>query len=719
MSDKYKFTYRGYLCDHHSPDPPVVNFDKLNVEECERFLTEANIDHVMVYAKDHWGNSYYNTKIGKKHPALGERDWIREIKPVLEKLNIEFTAYYCFEYDNYIPQIHPDWSSLTRDGQKLICGMPDNSSNAKWGMPCMSSAYRTYALEQLKEIVGLYHPDSLFIDIFGKSLCYCDNCKRRYRERFGMEIPEKDEDMIRYNKDLAKFLDDDAEELLDEVKTELKALDPSLAITVNFSAHYRKSTRDKLDYMYTEPWAGNWLSGAYTRDTSGGRYPQLGPGNVSQIFNYQPYSIYELAASEIAAQDCHVFMYSESMRRDGSLEFEEARRIGKAYREIEKIQPYLTDRKVHADICILQSDISDTLKVTKPIPVRSVSRTKISGKHREALLGAMKLCDYSKVSWCLTPELELDLKKMKEFKAVIIPSVAYISDEMAADIEQYIREGGIALISGESGLTDADGRERDQFRLGDLMGLALERRNNDYVQNPWSAYIEQENTLIWKDTPQTSLPVKDTVLNCSINDSSNMLLHGSFLNPAVGLSDTTWVNWGSPLPGNSTGYPAIVEHTVGEGKVLSFCFDFFALINENFIWTKTLFSKTMKYLFRPSVYIDTEYQNMIEYTFYEREAVDRSKDAAVQEWILHELSASARLTGGDTPLLPGGILQIDEKYISLERVMQVFPEEKEIPFTRDERGIYHVVLEPLKIHRVYRLLGFGGNANMAKNDKSL
>lgn len=131
--------------------------------------------------------------------------------------------------------------------------------------------------------------------------------------------------------------------------------------------------------------------------------------------------------------DAHLGQPSRQHPIARRIEFEEARRIGKAYEEIEKIQPYLGNRRVHADICILQSDISDTLKVTKPIPIRSVSRTKISGKHREALLGAMKLCD------------------------------------------------------------------------------------------------------------------------------------------------TEWVNWGSPLPGEGTGYPAIAEHAVGEGRVLSFCFDFFSL----------------------------------------------------------------------------------------------------------------------------------------------
>ena len=47
----------------------------------------------MIYCKDHWGNSYYDTKIGKIHGGL-KQDWIRQLIPVLRKHDIEFTAYY-------------------------------------------------------------------------------------------------------------------------------------------------------------------------------------------------------------------------------------------------------------------------------------------------------------------------------------------------------------------------------------------------------------------------------------------------------------------------------------------------------------------------------------------------------------------------------------------------------------------------------------------------
>ena len=41
--------------------------------------------------------------------------------------------------------------------------------------------------------------------------------------------------------------------MLDEMKAQLKSIDPDLAISVNFASHYPKSLRDKLDYIFTEP----------------------------------------------------------------------------------------------------------------------------------------------------------------------------------------------------------------------------------------------------------------------------------------------------------------------------------------------------------------------------------------------------------------------------------------------------------------------------------
>ena len=166
------------------------------------FFEKYHINHLMLYTKDHWGNSYYDTKIGKLHNGLKE-DWIGKLVPILKKHNIEFNAYYCFEYDQYAPTAHPEWATVKKDGTPLVCGEENPDATARWGIPCYETGYREYVLGQLKEVITQYHPDSIcFIDIFGKSLCYCETCQKQFKETYGYELPYKKEDMLAHNKNM-------------------------------------------------------------------------------------------------------------------------------------------------------------------------------------------------------------------------------------------------------------------------------------------------------------------------------------------------------------------------------------------------------------------------------------------------------------------------------------------------------------------------------------
>lgn len=690
MSTKFKETYRGYLVDHHSPDPPAISFSKLSATEWEAFFQEANINSYMLYCKDHWGSSYYDTQVGRKHPALGERDWVAELVPVLRRNNIEFIAYYCFEYDSWAPKAHPEWSVMTADGQPHRCGMPTNSNNARWGIPCLHTGYRDYVLGQLREIVERYHPDSLFIDIFGMTVCYCATCRALFRERFGYDLPETPEGLLEHNNDVVRYLDDEAERMLDDVRSSVLAIDPTLAITVNFSSHYPRRLRDKLDYMFTEPWAGNWLSGAYARDTSAGKPVQLGPGDISQVFNYQPASVYELAAAEIAAQGCRVFLYSESMREDGTLEHEEARRVGHAFREVEKFESYLTGRTLHADIAIVQSDLADTLRVTEPVQLRCVGRAMVSGRHRKALLGAMKLCDASKLTWGIVPELELDYARMCRYQMIILPNLFHISPRLCEDLRRYVAQGGRLLLSGECGICDENGTLLPDFALQDLMGCHLIEKDETYQRNKWSAYITQTDDPIWTHSAKTTPPVSEYTLHTRPDGARSL---GSFLDPAVLLTDTTWANWGNPLPGQPNGFHAFYEHTCGAGTVLTACFDLCTMAGQDFPWTFPFFQDlTLRYL-HPSVYLSTQYPRTMEYTCYRRGS----------DLIVHELSALVRQTGGDAPVVPGGCLRLDPAQTGpVVSACQVYPQT--VPLTVRTVGDHtEIDLLPLSIHAVYQI----------------
>ena len=139
MSDRFKSTKRCYLIDQHSPPPPVVTLENLDYAQYEAFFRKTNVDSMMVYCKDHWGYCWYPTKVkgGQVHPGL-RSDYVREVSNILRKLGIEFTAYYCFEYDTLAGRGMPECRVKTPEGGDVI----RDDTYAKWPLCCMRTGYR-------------------------------------------------------------------------------------------------------------------------------------------------------------------------------------------------------------------------------------------------------------------------------------------------------------------------------------------------------------------------------------------------------------------------------------------------------------------------------------------------------------------------------------------------------------------------------------------------
>lgn len=687
MSDLYRKTYRGYLIDHHSPDPPIVTLEKISVEEYERFFREANINNLMLYCKDHWGVTYYDTKVGKRHGGLKE-DWIAKLRPVLRRLGIEFNAYYSLEYDCYAPEAHPEWSSRKPDGTPLIL----TDRLPKWGMPCYETGYRKYVLEQLLEIVSGYEPDSLFMDIFGKSLCYCNKCRDKFEKHFGYPLPEDEETLIAKHKDIDAFLNRCEKEMLKEITDTVKGVDPELKVTINFSALYVKEIRDMLDYQFTEPWAGNWLSAAYSRDTAREQYPQLGSGELSEVYNYRPQSAYISAASQIAAQGCRVFIYSGSQHTDGTLEHEESRRVGAAYRELEKFERYLDNREVISDIGIIQSDAASLINNGASVVVNSIVRVKQGSKHRDALLGAMKLCDYSKYSWNVVPEQELTIEKAKKYKVLMLPEVYFIDERLRRVIEGYVDSGGVLISAGETGLYGSDGNKTGNYSLSDIYGCDFIETIDRYASSAWGGYLEQTDDIIWKHVPDTFVPVSEKRAKVKSVGGKPLAF---FVDPAVELTENTWVNWWCPPPASGTGEPAILENTFGAGKVFFAAFDMFGMENKGFNLNKDLFRGLLeKSVKKPAIRLETELLNTLAFVAYNRLQED--------ELIVHEVSKMAENANGDTPLLDGGALIISSELRDLKSAELVYPVKQSLEIIKNG-NTQRIRLPELRIHQVIRL----------------
>ena len=43
--------YRGYIVDHHSPDPPAITYQNFDPDQWFRLYEEADLDHVWVFCE--------------------------------------------------------------------------------------------------------------------------------------------------------------------------------------------------------------------------------------------------------------------------------------------------------------------------------------------------------------------------------------------------------------------------------------------------------------------------------------------------------------------------------------------------------------------------------------------------------------------------------------------------------------------------------------------
>lgn len=659
MSKKHTATRRCYLIDHHSPQPPDVLLDHLNIDEYEAFFETAGIDSLMVYCKDHWGVTYYPSEVegAQKHQGV-KGDWIKEVSTLLKKKDIEFVAYYCIEYDEGAARRFPEWRVRKADGTPTI----RDDEFAKWSLCCYQTGYREYCLRQLEEIVKNYSPDSLFLDIFGASLCYCENCRKKFESSYHYPLPEDPKEVLEHKTDIVEFLNGNAKDFLSELKRRVKAIDPTLAVTINFSCHYPKEIRDMLDYQFSEPLLkDNWFSSAYARDTAIGQYPILAPGEASQVYNYSAVSEYICDLSSIAAQGCRVGMYSGSQHIDGTLDFEEARRLGAAYTEIKKMEPYLVDRTPVKSAGIIQSDLSMAINIPS-LEADAILRAKRHNPHQNAVLGAMQLCEHAKIPYQVLPERTLDQEMLKQFDLILLPEVFVIEQDIVDLLTEYAANGGTIISSGQSGLWNADSTKREVSSIAGLTGTKDAIIHTEYTQNRWSAYLRPADGTEFSGLLScTTPPISEHFIETTAESDSETLLN--FVLPCVACDAEHWVNWWSPPPGADSGYPALIRRSTGKGCTYYMAFDFFTMASlESFQYPNELFEDLLKLAdINPVIRNITKTPDIIRTAYFETE----------DSYIIHQISMMPKRFHGDACPVSGGVLELN---VPVKEARLVYPE---------------------------------------------
>ena len=675
--------YRGYIVDHHSPDPPAITYQNFDPDQWFRLYEEADLDHVWVFCKGHHGEAYYPTKIGHMHPGL-KVDFVKAFSDRLRQKGIAFHAYYCIGFDDWAVLNHPQWALLDENGKNRRVepgDVPHSQGQFHW--TCINTPYRKYVLDQLTEIVKGYNPDGIFLDIVGQPLCYCASCSELYRSRYGHEIPRgpaadrdwRETDEFLYQTTQLGFVKD-------SIAT-VRGLGSKAAITVN-GGHldFRKEMMDLLDYTFAEPFAGNYHSAMFARGT--GKLPQIGPGLVAWVYDPSPASIFRVESAMIAAQGCRAFMYSETMRQDGVLDSLWFREMGAGYKDIEKIQPYLTDRDSVPCVAVLFS---------------ANTRFNCHSDVRGVLRGAMEAATYSQFPSDILPDWSLE--RLADYQAVVLPEVICLSSSDAEAFGRYVESGGLLIVTGQTGTRDADGQVRANFALADLVGCDFEKVFDTYKNNLWGSYLHSSDDPIWKSLPDTTLVVDAPFVAVKARPGTKVLathiLPSTVWCKDADENEQCWVNWEPPPPGATTEFPALLERAHGKGKVIYASFDLYGMINKDYQWPlefhRQLLQSNLK---NPPLRVGLTNRRGVGTTFYKK----RGKNVL----IVHQVNRTIPLLQGDVNPLKGGTLSIDASFFKPTAARQIHPTTRALKMNKRGDSV-EIELPTVDVHSVFVLEG--------------
>jgi hypothetical protein len=318
---------------------------------CET-LARANVNAVTVFAKDMHGYSYYDTKIGTRHPGLSF-DLLRAQVRACKARGIKVMAYYSIGFDSLY--------ATTEEGKPAV------HKHFVTLIPSAKGAYlETYVYPMLQEIARGYDVDGFFIDFA------------------------------------------EHEPFFDEARKRIKDIDPGLAIAFNQQWEKPHKVIEGLDSVEIESWEHGqnlyryqYLA-RYLRDivpvpimatrfaTTWGDFGGL---NDVAALRY---------AARVSAAAGGTMIVGDQMHPFGQLDPAVYQRVGKVFSEVKKLEPELRGASPLPYVAILHGgSIAVPLVTDAGLSFSVVDSTQPLGSYCAVVIG-----DASKIEDATVPALE-------------------------------------------------------------------------------------------------------------------------------------------------------------------------------------------------------------------------------------------------------------------------------------------------------------------------
>jgi len=526
-------------------NPPFLkgigeNFDP---EEFVSSLQKAQVEAVNFFAKDVFGQAYYESKISKKHPGL-KRDILKEVTETCHQNGIK-VLFYLVGIDQNLRKVHPEWYHIT-------------PSETEWGGNniCFNSPYlEEVVTPQIKELLK-YEPDGFFFDIVSQmayDFCYCSSCQKKFREEFGRDLPREKGDpfWLEAIKWRRRVIDNFEKRVADTIH----CASPRVLFGSNWSHCTTRPHKPPvyLDYLtldISELLQKEGCRGALGSNPLGISVQSRYLSTLNKPFDVmntrflywwndwmlKPQASLKMECATAIANGGRTFI-GDKVYYDATVDREVMKTLGEIFAFIKEREDLCQDTIPVPYIGVLHSDSTLLHTITSVLPEATGEVQAL-----RPIQGAHKALVESNFPFNILNEETL-LNNISSYQALILPEQGVLSEEIKKSIKKFVFKGGGLVASYPSPLFEVLGIE-EEGKLSYSFG-----------------YIKVTDTAIADKIGEFPVMVHAPFIK-AVSAKSLASLHApgwdtevSFITPQGSI-------------GENSGYPAVTLNKFGKGKAI-------------------------------------------------------------------------------------------------------------------------------------------------------
>ncbi|MEM2939941.1 MAG: family 10 glycosylhydrolase [Thermoproteota archaeon] len=677
----YEKSYRRNLVDMHIEDWDERFLSRLDPENYVRMLKLAGVKSAMVYANSHVGYCYWPTRTGRTHRGIKGRDVLGEIIDLCHKEEIDVIIYYSLIFNNWAYEQHPEWRIVKVDGK------PSRVWGGRYGVCCPNSpGYRRFVLDQIEELCRNYDFEGVFFDMtFWPTVCYCPDCRERYREETGEDPPTvinwDNPSWIRFQRKREEWL----AEFASVVTSAVKKHKPEASVEHQYSTvpaswvlGVTSSLSKWCDYV-----GGDFYGGVLQQSFICKLYYNLTPNMPFEFMTSICYpglgehttvKSKELNEAQAFLTIAHngAFLIIDAIDPIGTLDERRYRMVGDTYRELGKYEKYLGG-ELCQDVAIYFSLNSkfDFAENGKKVSEASGFGERIP--HLDAALGAAESLRTSHIPFGVIT----DLKKLPRFQVVVLPNVLMLSDEEVEAIRKYVAAGGSVYAS----------KFTLKSKLSEILGVTHMEETPE--KSTYVAPTEEGKKLLPGVAKEYPLSIPDSQIKAEFSSKEGMM--ATIALPYTKPDDPSkFASIHSNPPGIYTDYPAIVCKNFGKGRILwsSASIETYAV---RYMRHRSIFAHIVKYLAQKPFSFEANAPECVEIT-----QVHKPEE---KKYLINIVNFQSEI---GLPNIPVHDILLRLKIEGTPRRVISLPDEASIPFEYRE-GYAHIKIPVVETFRMLAL----------------